>query len=38
MALVLGPLVLIYMVEVGFEVAILLEFLSQRHQDFAQIP
>ncbi|KAJ8451468.1 hypothetical protein Cgig2_017859 [Carnegiea gigantea] len=34
-ALDLGPLALIYIVEIGFEVVILVEVLSQCHQDLA---
>ncbi|KAJ8432897.1 hypothetical protein Cgig2_014484 [Carnegiea gigantea] len=34
---VLDSLVLVYVVEVGLEIAILLKFLGQRHQDLAQI-
>ncbi|KAJ8428637.1 LOW QUALITY PROTEIN: hypothetical protein Cgig2_017136 [Carnegiea gigantea] len=37
-AFVLGLLALVYVVEVGLEITILLKFLSQRNQNFMQIP
>ncbi|KAJ8451341.1 hypothetical protein Cgig2_014113 [Carnegiea gigantea] len=37
-AFVLGSLALVYVVEVGLEIDILLKFLNQRHEDFEQIP
>jgi len=36
--LVLGPLAVVDVVEVGLELAILLKFLGQRHPDLVQIP
>ncbi|KAJ8428287.1 LOW QUALITY PROTEIN: hypothetical protein Cgig2_027419 [Carnegiea gigantea] len=36
-ALVLGPLALVNVVEVGLEVAVFLKFLGQRHQDLAYL-